>query len=63
MVEQGADISSDTMLTAVESVFFSEEKVRLLLSHNCPYDARALKAASSRNLLHILNGDSHIQSD
>ena len=49
VVEQGAQLSSDVMLAAVGSlgvVHRAEEKVRFLLSHHCPCDARATEAVA-----------------
>eukprot|EP01032_Pedospumella_encystans_P010076 gene10076-11807_t len=49
VVEQGVQLSSDVMLAAVGSlggVHRAEEKVRFLLSHHCPCDARATEAVA-----------------
>ena len=52
VVEHGAALNCDVMRLAMEHA--SEEKVRFLLSHHCPCDARATRTAASKNFLYLL---------
>ena len=54
VVENGASLSCEIMLHTVHNAFVTLEIVQILLSYNCPCDARATTAAASRNSLDML---------